>query len=114
MERNKTMKLFTALTAAAIAVTAQAAIASDGTMAQIEKQVTELCGSGDVGSMVHAGAGDVSWTENGFHIADLDEIVPFDDERLVFTDARSTYLCTQGAAGQETLRWLFIPRQSLF
>lgn len=108
------MKLFTALTAAAIAVTAQAVIASDATMTQIESSVTELCGSNNVNKMVRSGPGDVSWTEEGFHVESLDETVPIHDERLIFTDARSTYLCTQGSADQKTIRWLFIPRKSLF
>lgn len=108
------MKLFATLTTAAILATAQAATASDTTMSEIESQVTELCGSGDVNEMARAGAGEVNWTENGFHVASLEEMVDFDDERLVFTDARSTYLCTRGAAGEETVRWLFIPRKSLF
>jgi hypothetical protein len=108
------MKLVTALTAAAIFATAQAATASDATISEIETQVTELCGSGEVNEMVRAGAGEVNWTENGFHVASLKEMVAFEDERLIFTDARSIYLCTRGAAGEETVRWLFIPRKSLF
>lgn len=108
------MKLFNALIAAAIVASAQAALASDTTMSEIENQVAELCGSGDVNGMVRAGAGDVKWTEHGFHVATFDEMVAFDDERLIFTDARSIYLCTKGAKGEETVRWLFIPRNSLF
>jgi hypothetical protein len=108
------MKLITALTAAAILATAQAATASDTTISEIENQVTELCGSGDVNDMVRAAAGEVSWTESGFHVSSPEEMVAFDDERLIFTDARSIYLCTQGAAGEETVRWLFIPRKALF
>lgn len=107
------MKRLQAFALMALALTAQTANASDATKQAIESQVQELCGSGSINEMVRAKPGDVTWTENGFHVQTLNETIGFGDKRLIFTDARSTYLCTEGSASEEEVRWLFIPRKSL-
>ncbi len=108
------MKTIASLTALSVAIAAQGAFAFDATKSQIEAQVTELCGTEDINGMVRTSPGDVRWTEDGFLVESLGELLPVDDDRLVFTDARSIYMCTQGAVGQQKVRWLFIPRTSLF
>lgn len=118
------MKLLTTLTAAAIAITAQGAFASDMETARIDSRVAERCGTDHVNEI--AGPDDIRANPDGYYVASLKEQVSLGDARIIFTNADAPYLCTRPAAipsmdtttailnaERRVVSWLFVERHPL-
>lgn len=119
------MKLINALTAFAIAFTAQGALASDDATSRIDSRVAERCGADHVNEV--ASPDDVRANPDGFYVASLNEQVSLGDARIVFTTSDAgPYLCTRSAATPEmdttnailnadrrVTSWLFVPHHPM-
>ena len=113
------MKILFALSAAAIAVTAQAATTFHTPGARTDSRVADLCGAGHVNEV--AAPDDVRANPAGFYVVSLNQQIPLGDPRLVFTNAEAPHLCTRAVAtpGMDTANaissghrritsWLFV------